>query len=106
MTRIEPQPASLSELTIAADHPVYSGHFPDFPILPGAVLLDAALAEIARSRGIDITQWRIASAKFQGAVRPGDALTLEHTAPDGATVRFTVRSAARAVASGLLSRGA
>ena len=49
-----------SELHIAADHPAFPGHFPSFPILPGAALLDEALRDIARARGITLTQWRVA----------------------------------------------
>jgi 3-hydroxymyristoyl/3-hydroxydecanoyl-(acyl carrier protein) dehydratase len=98
-------------LEIPRDHPAFAGHFPRFPILPGAVLLDEALQVIERQRGIDLTQWHIASAKFLHAVRPGDALRLEHAAPDGALIRFTilapdpsVRGKDRTVASGSLSR--
>jgi 3-hydroxyacyl-[acyl-carrier-protein] dehydratase len=93
-------------LEIPRDHPAFAGHFPRFPILPGAVLLDEALQVIERERGIDLTQWRLASAKFLDAVRPGDALRLEHAAPDDALIRFTVRGKDRTVASGSLSRAA
>lgn len=91
-------------LDIAADHPAFSGHFPAFPVLPGAVLLDAALAAIQAARGIDITAWQIASAKFLRLVRPGDTLSVEHDAPGVGTIRFTIRSHERTVAAGTLSR--
>jgi 3-hydroxymyristoyl/3-hydroxydecanoyl-(acyl carrier protein) dehydratase len=91
-----------SRLEIAADHAAFAGHFPTFPILPGAALLDEALAAIASTRGIDLTQWRIASAKFHEAVRPGDELSLEHDAAANGALRFTIRSAKRLVASGTL----
>jgi hypothetical protein len=39
-------------------------------------------------------------------VRPGDVLRLEHTAPDGRQIRFTLRVAERVVCSGSLSRTA
>lgn len=94
---------SHCELAIADTHASFAGHFPGLPILPGAVLLDEALHEIERSRGIDLTLWNIASAKFLEPVRPGDALTLQHAAPHDGTIRFTVRSAGRTVASGVLS---
>jgi 3-hydroxyacyl-[acyl-carrier-protein] dehydratase len=92
-----------SELHIAADHPAFPGHFPGFPLLPGAVLLDAALREIARARGIDLVQWRVASAKFLQIVRPGAVLTLQHSAPNGPTIRFAILSGTATVASGMLS---
>jgi 3-hydroxymyristoyl/3-hydroxydecanoyl-(acyl carrier protein) dehydratase len=93
-------------LDIAADHPAYDGHFPAFPVLPGAVLLDVALAAIQQARGIDLTAWQIASAKFLAVVRPGDALAVEHEAPGAGTIRFTIRSDDRTVATGTLSLSA
>jgi 3-hydroxymyristoyl/3-hydroxydecanoyl-(acyl carrier protein) dehydratase len=92
-----------SELSVAYDHASFAGHFPGSPILPGAVLLDEALREIGRSRRIDLTQWRVASAKFLEPVRPGDELTLQHAAPRDGTIRFVIRAASRTVASGVLS---
>ena len=69
-----------STLHIAADHPSFAGHFPAFPVLPGAVLLDEMLKAIEQARGIDLKSWRISSAKFLDAVRPRDSLVLEHEA--------------------------
>jgi len=92
-----------STLEIAADHPVYAGHFPSFPVLPGAVLLDAVLAAIQQARAIDVTHCRIAVAKFLAVVRPGDPLSLEHEASDNGAIRFTIRSLERTVATGTLS---
>jgi 3-hydroxyacyl-[acyl-carrier-protein] dehydratase len=91
-----------SPLEVPHDHPSYAGHFPKFPVLPGATLLDEALQVMQRAWGLDLQQWQIASAKFFGAVRPGDSLSLEHHAPQGGLIRFTVRSADRTVASGSL----
>jgi 3-hydroxymyristoyl/3-hydroxydecanoyl-(acyl carrier protein) dehydratase len=95
--------AVCTALDIAQDHAAFAGHFPGFPILPGAALLDVVLHEIGRARSIDLTQWSVASAKFLATVRPGDALTLEHSASGEATIRFVIRSAHRAVASGMLT---
>jgi len=92
-----------SRLEISADHPAFAGHFPKFPVLPGAVLLDEAFEIIRLERGVDLTQWQIASAKFLGAVRPGDILSMEHDAPKSGHIRFTIRAGSRAVASGSLS---
>jgi 3-hydroxyacyl-[acyl-carrier-protein] dehydratase len=97
-------PAALhSRIEIARDHPAFAGHFPKFPVLPGAVLLDEALQLIERARGIDLTQWHIASAKFLDVVRPGDVLGLEHDLPKDGLIRFILRCAGRTVASGSLT---
>jgi 3-hydroxyacyl-[acyl-carrier-protein] dehydratase len=98
----------ITALPIAADHPAYSGHFPGQPVLPGVVLLDAALHALEcsgpRASGGRAPEWKINSAKFQSAVRPGEALTLEHEMLPNGSVRFAIRTADRAVASGILVR--
>jgi 3-hydroxymyristoyl/3-hydroxydecanoyl-(acyl carrier protein) dehydratase len=94
---------SSKPLAVAAGHPAYPGHFPNFPVLPGAVLLDEALQVIAAERGIDLRAWHIASAKFTGAVKPGDALWVEFDADQAELIRFQIFSADRRVVSGMLS---
>jgi acyl-coenzyme A synthetase/AMP-(fatty) acid ligase len=99
-------PTMHSPLDVPQDHPSFAGHFPEFPVLPGAVLLDEALQVIERQRGLDLTQWHVASVKFLGLVRPGDALHLEHSvAANSASIRFTIRVADRTVAGGSLVSG-
>lgn len=90
-------------IEIPRDHAAFAGHFPNFPVLPGAALLDEVLQIIERERGIDLTRWLVASAKFLDAVRPGDVLRLEHEAPRDGLIRFAVRCAERTVASGTLA---
>ena len=95
-----------TQLDIAADHPAYAGHFPGAPILPGVVLLDAALHSVSRLRGSVSARWQVVSAKFHSVVQPGEALTLEHEALPNGTVRFAIRATrddvTRPVASGVL----
>jgi 3-hydroxymyristoyl/3-hydroxydecanoyl-(acyl carrier protein) dehydratase len=93
-----------SKLEISENHPSFAGHFPNFPVLPGAVLLDETLEIIEKSRGIDLTQWHIASAKFLDAVRPRDKLVVEHDATEAGIIRFEIRADSRKVASGTLSQ--
>jgi 3-hydroxyacyl-[acyl-carrier-protein] dehydratase len=73
------------------------------PILPGVVLLDEALHAIEVDLALDLRQWQIAAAKFLEFVRPGDALTIEHTSGEGGLIRFTVRVADRPALTGTLS---
>jgi 3-hydroxyacyl-[acyl-carrier-protein] dehydratase len=91
-----------STLNIAADHPSFAGHFPAFPVLPGAILLDEMLKAIELARGIDLKSWHISSAKFLDAVRPLDSLVLEHDASAPGLIHFTIRVEGRKVASGTL----
>jgi 3-hydroxyacyl-[acyl-carrier-protein] dehydratase len=97
--------ALRSPLEIPRDHPAFAGHFPKFPVLPGAVLLDEALQVIQRERHIDLTQWHIASVKFLDVVRPGDALRLEHDVPQRGLIRFRICALNRTVVTGSLSGG-
>ena len=91
-----------STLQIAADHPAFSGHFPGFPVFPGAALLDEMLRSIESARGIDLRGWHISSVKFLDAVRPRDSLLLEHEEPSAGLIRFTICVADRKIASGTL----
>ncbi len=95
-----------SLIEVPKDHPAFAGHFPKFPVLPGAVLLDEVLRAIESQRGIDLTQWRITSAKFLGLVRPGDSLCLEYEVSKGRSIRFRLSTANRKIASGSLSNAA
>lgn len=90
---------TLIELRLPADHPAYAGHFPGEPILPGVVLLDAALDAIVTSGQYAPRRWQILAAKFLSVVRPGDALMLEHESQGGA-VKWSIRGASGTVASG------
>jgi 3-hydroxymyristoyl/3-hydroxydecanoyl-(acyl carrier protein) dehydratase len=92
----------VTALAIAADHPAYAGHFPGTPVLPGVVLLDATLDALEKAGKGPLGHWEVSNAKFQSAVRPGEALTLHHeTLPNG-SIRFAIRAPDRAVANGLI----
>ena len=55
---------------IPDDHPSLPGHFPGRPVVPGVVLLDAALALILAQRpGSGVVG--VPSVKFTQPVRPG-----------------------------------
>lgn len=62
---------------VRADHPALSGHFPDDPIVPGALIIDEAVAAIRRHG-----RWRIRGvrqAKFSSPL-PVDAPCTLHVA--------------------------
>ena len=73
-----------SETTVhfGADHPAFAGHFPGQPIVPGVLLLDAAVhaAQLAlRAAGpadAAAPACEIGSAKFLRPVGPGETLTM------------------------------
>lgn len=94
---------TVTELDIAADHPAFAGHFPDMPVLPGAVLLDETLHAIARLTGERPDRCTLASVKFKSIVRPGQPLTLQFERAPPNRIRFEIHSLGRAVANGTLT---
>lgn len=84
-------------IRIAADHPVFAGHFPGRPIVPGVLLLDTAVLQVESATGRTVAG--LASAKFLSPAVPGEALLLDYEV-DGAIVRFDIRCEARKVATG------
>jgi len=63
---------------------LFSGHFPGEPLLAGAFEL-AALA--AAAGGPEAALAAVETARFRRVVRPGEALSLEATAPEGGRAR-------------------
>jgi 3-hydroxymyristoyl/3-hydroxydecanoyl-(acyl carrier protein) dehydratase len=81
-------PASV---TIAHDHPAFSGHFPGQPLLPGVVLLSEALEVLLRQAPSSLgAQPRISAVKFLAAVRPGTRLEIRWTGAGEPRLRFEV----------------
>ncbi len=103
---------SETTLHMAPDHPAFAGHFPGAPIVPGVVLLDAAVhaalkmlrpeaVQDAHGSGAgDICQ--ISSAKFLSPVGPGETLTIFLSTAASGSTRFDIASGSRKVATGTL----
>ena len=69
------------------DEPFYQGHFPEFPVMPGVLIIEA-LAQTACILGLKILKLEgqgsvfftgIDAAKFRKPVVPGDQLRMELT---------------------------
>ncbi|MDQ6621799.1 MAG: AMP-binding protein [Pseudomonadota bacterium] len=95
--------ANETSLAVPYDHPVFDGHFPGRPILPGVVLLDEALSSIAVATARAARDWRVDSAKFLSPVEPGTQLTITHFPQQSGSVRFEIRATDRVVATGIVS---
>ncbi len=95
----------MTRLQFAPDHPALAGHFPAHPIVPGVLLLDAALQAVG-SAASDVAGWHIASAKFHRAVLPGESLQLQCTPQPGTQFRIEIRAADALILSALIERRA
>jgi len=97
-----------STFLIAPDHPAFAGHFPGTPILPGVVLLDAAVHAVLQtlrpaSSGDGVQNaCQISTVKFLSPVGPGETLTISHTTSASGSTRFDISSGSRKVATGTL----
>ena len=94
---------TLLPLEIPADHGAFAGHFPGNPIVPGVLLLDAALHSIAAVCGLSYEGCTISAAKFLSAVHPGELLLLGFDPANPRRMSFTIRAPDRLVASGMLN---
>lgn len=76
---------------VTANEPFFAGHFPDYPVMPGVLIVEA-LAQVCGMFGLLKTEEEnkkftnmltlftgINNVKFKRPVRPGDTLILEAT---------------------------
>jgi acyl-CoA synthetase (AMP-forming)/AMP-acid ligase II len=100
-------PNDQTQWHIPADHPVFAGHFPGHPLVPGALLLDWVVERVAAHWRISSTGLRIEQAKFLHTVLPDARVVLDLKA-EADRCRFTlnlVDGETNTVAvTGLLSR--
>lgn len=80
----EPGESIAAELDVAAGLPLFAGHFPGHPVLPGVIIMEA-LAQAAsfcilvgrKAEGSVGFLTGIDRAKFRRQVQPGDTVRLE-----------------------------
>ena len=91
-------------LRVPLDLIYFPGHFPQAPILPGAVQVSWALAFAATRLGTPLRCHVMEALKFQQLLRPGDRadLTLRHD-PVRHKLHFAYRHGEKAYSSGRLA---
>lgn len=69
---------------VTVNEPFFQGHFPDYPIMPGVLIIEAmaqvgciAMMSVEENRGKLGVFAGIDKARFKKEVRPGDTLTME-----------------------------
>lgn len=82
----DPGQSVVAELDVSPDLPLFQGHFPDYPVLPGVILMEALAQAASFSVLVDRGDegaigflTGIDGAKFRRQVRPGDTVRLEGT---------------------------
>ena len=77
----EPRPNADGSMTLefkfGADDPVFAGHFPGRPILPGIFQLELARAAAESVLNCALTVREIRKAKFQRPVLPDEVVRME-----------------------------
>lgn len=97
-------------IAVPLSGPLFAGHFPGRPILPGVVLLDLALRAHSGG-GASPAVREIATLRLRRLCAPGDVLEVEMLATDatastaGGRIRFEIRRAAEVVANGVVVLG-
>jgi len=102
--------ADLQSLTcrllVPDDLPIFRGHFPTVPIVPGVVQIGWAV-ELARAHGLVTGRFKgITTAKFRRLVQPGMSLAarLEQGAPTG-QLQFRYEFGGAVISTGRLQFG-
>lgn len=84
--------AGEARVRFAANDPFFAGHFPQLPVLPGVVLIDAAVEIVSRAAKQALRLERLANVKFCSVVRPEEELgfTFKAAPAEGITGRVKV----------------
>ena len=97
------------DFSLPQDHPVFAGHFPGMPIVPGVMLLDAVCH--AAASAIDAAgPWQIGTVKFLSPLGPNETARVcydigEASIDGNRAVRFELVAAGRSIATGNLTLG-
>src|SRR5690625_3340719 len=84
VTEIEADKRVVGLKNVSANEPFFSGHFPDYPVMPGVLILEA-LAQVGAVAVLNMEQNKgkigflagVDKCRFKRQVTPGDQLRLE-----------------------------
>lgn len=81
---LEPGKKAVGIKNVTANEPFFQGHFPEYPIMPGVLIVEAlaqtagiAVAVLEENKGKLGVFASIEAIKFKYQVQPGDVLRLE-----------------------------
>jgi 3-hydroxyacyl-[acyl-carrier-protein] dehydratase len=83
---LEPGVRAVGEKQVSINEPFFQGHFPDYPIMPGVLIVEA-LAQTGCVAALSLSEYKeklgifagIDGVRFRKPVYPGDTLRLEMT---------------------------
>lgn len=88
---------------ISPEHPALPGHFPGHPIVPGVLVLTAALRAMEEEFGADLRLVGLPTVKFGAPLRPGEPVTVRlGRESEAQRVNFTVLRRNAVIASGTM----
>jgi len=90
-------------MRIAATHPALPGHFPDHPVVPGVVLLDAVVAALARHAGAPPRVTGFPAIKFLAPLAPGQEFEVAFNVKRPGQAVFEVVADGSTLATGTVS---
>ena len=84
----------ICQKTLSGDEFWFAGHYPEFPLMPGVLLCEAAmqagavlLSAHADGKGVPVAT-RIRDVRFKRMVRPGETITLDVTLDETVSQAF------------------
>lgn len=93
----------MPELSIPAGGPLFEGHFPGRPILPGIALLDLVMR--AHGSRPTVVLCGIEKLRFRRVVLPGDRLEVDFANEEAGRIAFSVGCGNESVAAALVHPG-
>jgi 3-hydroxyacyl-[acyl-carrier-protein] dehydratase len=81
---VEPGKRAVGTKNVTVNEPFFQGHFPDFPVMPGVLIIEA-MAQVGAVAVLSMSEFAgkmalfagIEKAKFRRQVVPGDILRME-----------------------------
>ncbi|MBA4602984.1 3-hydroxyacyl-ACP dehydratase FabZ [Thermoactinomyces mirandus] len=84
ITKLEPAKRAAGLKNVTINEPFFQGHFPDYPVMPGVLIVEAlaqvgavAILSVEENRGKMAFFAGLEKVRFRNQVKPGDVLTLE-----------------------------
>ncbi|MBS3873419.1 MAG: 3-hydroxyacyl-ACP dehydratase FabZ [Firmicutes bacterium] len=83
ISELEPGVRAVGHKNVTINEPFFAGHFPDYPIMPGVLVIEA-LAQVGAVALLSLPQYQgrlalfagLDGVRFRAQVRPGDSLRL------------------------------